>query len=490
MRLVTLGGLRLKGSAFTRPKPLLLLVYLSLEHSQSRRDIATLFFPTTKDPMQSLRANLLHLNKEANGAVQSNEQKIWTELPCDALELLAAFNQGDFHKTLELYKGPFLEDFDTSELNAELETWLYETREGLAVNVRDAHLALGERFASQGKLSEGAKHAEQAYLLRGAPEPSSEILGRMYLLLRAGNSPQVESVLKEAKGYGLELPLEHLSAAKASVLEAASTMSELSTDSSSNDAAELSGLELLPPTLQPPAIQPPAPQPRSKFFVALSLVLVAGLLAGFLFFRNRSPVLPQPTEESVGIDDADIALHEDYWCSNFSGLDLTSSIPQQNTAIRFLVEMPPNTMLSNATLRLVASKTTETLNGEGFMIHGVFDASPWLPSDTCDDSQAAAHDYRNRTRTSASVTYQPAQWQANKPYAIDVTAIVQEVIDNPTWTGGAVAFAIEKFENALVDITAYSSEGSGPDPNKQAKLFLYYEADATLKHSSTTEAVR
>jgi hypothetical protein len=43
MRLVMLGGLALEPSTFTRPKPLLLLAYLSLEGPRSRRDIAELF---------------------------------------------------------------------------------------------------------------------------------------------------------------------------------------------------------------------------------------------------------------------------------------------------------------------------------------------------------------------------------------------------------------------------------------------------------------
>jgi hypothetical protein len=43
MKLLMLGKLKLEPSTFTRPKPLLLLAYLSLEGPRSRRDLAGLF---------------------------------------------------------------------------------------------------------------------------------------------------------------------------------------------------------------------------------------------------------------------------------------------------------------------------------------------------------------------------------------------------------------------------------------------------------------
>jgi hypothetical protein len=44
LQLKALGGLRLEGTSFARPTPLLLLAYLSLEGLQQRRHLAELFW--------------------------------------------------------------------------------------------------------------------------------------------------------------------------------------------------------------------------------------------------------------------------------------------------------------------------------------------------------------------------------------------------------------------------------------------------------------
>ena len=44
MKLITLGDLKLEGSAFKRPKALLLLAFLALEGKKERRHLAELFW--------------------------------------------------------------------------------------------------------------------------------------------------------------------------------------------------------------------------------------------------------------------------------------------------------------------------------------------------------------------------------------------------------------------------------------------------------------
>jgi DNA-binding SARP family transcriptional activator len=75
MRLKTFGGVSLEPPTLTRPKPLLLLVYLNIEGSRSRRDLAELFWRDSKDPMQNLRTALSQINKDAPEAVQTDEKK-------------------------------------------------------------------------------------------------------------------------------------------------------------------------------------------------------------------------------------------------------------------------------------------------------------------------------------------------------------------------------------------------------------------------------
>jgi hypothetical protein len=88
MYLHTLGGLRLEGSAFSRPKPLLLLAYLALEGSQPRSRLAELFFMETSDGKNSLSRALTYLRKEVPGVIEADNKKVWTTVSCDAAELL------------------------------------------------------------------------------------------------------------------------------------------------------------------------------------------------------------------------------------------------------------------------------------------------------------------------------------------------------------------------------------------------------------------
>ncbi len=206
MRLILLGGLALEPSAFTRPKPLLLLAYLHLEGPRSRREVAELFWQGSKDPMQGLRMALLQL-KDVPEAIQSDEKRVWTDLPSDLSDLKTQLSQGNLREALARYKGPFLEGFALQDVSEELEEWLFQTRERIAGEVREAVLDLAEQEAKAGDFKEAAKRAEQAYLLRFAPEPESMLLSRIYTLLRADENPQAESVAKEARAYGLELAL-------------------------------------------------------------------------------------------------------------------------------------------------------------------------------------------------------------------------------------------------------------------------------------------
>jgi DNA-binding SARP family transcriptional activator len=207
MRLILLGKLALEPSIFTRPKPLLLLAYLSMVWPRSRRDIAELFWQDSKDPMQGLRMALVQLNKEAPEAVQTDEKRVWTTLPSDLAELRDHLTKGELERGLGFYKGTFVEDFDMQDVGAELEEWIFQTRERVAEEVREALLNLAEKDAAKADYGKAASRAEAAYLLRFAPEPDAALLGRIYVLLRANESSQAESVAKEARGYGLELTL-------------------------------------------------------------------------------------------------------------------------------------------------------------------------------------------------------------------------------------------------------------------------------------------
>ncbi len=86
---------------------------------------------------------------------------------------------------------------------AELEEWIYGTREYLASQVRRALIDVGEETAAGGEFKEAAAHAERAYLLSEAPPPDPEELMRLYSLLLAGDNRRAVELQREAQAYDL-----------------------------------------------------------------------------------------------------------------------------------------------------------------------------------------------------------------------------------------------------------------------------------------------
>jgi predicted ATPase len=225
----TLGGLWLEGSAFRRPKPLLLLAYLALEGPKPRRYLAELFFMEAADQMNSLSRALSYLRQEVPGVIEADNKKVWGTVSCDASELLSFTDNKQFEKCLGLYQGAFAADYELG-LSEELEEWLYGTREILAAKARNAFLNLGESEAAKSNFSQAAQLAEKAYKLKEAKELEPDDFRRLYNLLYAGNSPLAADIRKEAKSF--EIPLElsreeakaHLSEVSETTLETANNL--------------------------------------------------------------------------------------------------------------------------------------------------------------------------------------------------------------------------------------------------------------------------
>ena len=204
MRIRTLGALALDGANFTRPKPLLLLAYLALEGAQERRYLAELFWPEASDRLKSLTVALSQLRQGAPGAVQADRQRVWTRLPCDAVELLERLQNGARDDALMTDRGPFLGGFYVPALGVELEEWVFRTRELVAARLHQARLDLAEREARDGRFEVATTRAEAAIeLLAMGPEPDE--LARLHTLLLAGRSPLAVRVREEVESFGIEL---------------------------------------------------------------------------------------------------------------------------------------------------------------------------------------------------------------------------------------------------------------------------------------------
>jgi tetratricopeptide (TPR) repeat protein len=201
--LQTLGKLELDGSDLKRPKPLLLLAYLSLEGPQERRHLSELFWPEATNGLASLSTALYRISKDAEDSVDADELRVWSLVETDAQTLLAQLDSPSWNRSL--YQGAFLQGLFLPGWSSELEEWVYETRERIAKRVQKALLQLAEKTASLGQFKEAATQAEEACKLPGATELEPEDLSRYYSLLVAGNNAHAEVVLQLANEYGIGL---------------------------------------------------------------------------------------------------------------------------------------------------------------------------------------------------------------------------------------------------------------------------------------------
>lgn len=204
MLLRTLGGVRIEGSAFARPKPLLLASYLAMEGPRPRRHLAELFWPEARDPLRSLSVALTRLRKGVPGAVTADRRQAACQLPCDATAFLAHLDRGEREAALALYRGPFLDGLHLKTWSVELEEWLHAQREFLADRAFRTLLDAAERQAGRGRFDDGADLAEAASRLRWTvPEPHD--LERLHTLLAAADRASAERVRREAEGLALAL---------------------------------------------------------------------------------------------------------------------------------------------------------------------------------------------------------------------------------------------------------------------------------------------
>jgi DNA-binding SARP family transcriptional activator len=480
MKLITLGELRLDGSTFTRPKALVLLAYLQLEGIQNRCDIAELFWPSSVDAMKAFRVFMTQINKEIERAIQADSQKIWVDLSGDVLELREALEKKRLVEAIALYKGPFLAGIDLSDIGEELEEWIYKTREYFADAIRQVLLSLGEQEASQGNYKEGADYAQKAYFLRSAPEPTQETLEQMYVLLKVGQSQYAEDIAKEAKNYNVDLHLTP-EEAKAKLnkslesIEVAGSDEQLSMPGQS-ETNSLDKVGETPVFLTARSFTRKAQ--RSYWLLGAGGLFFALVVVGYFFVSSF-----KTKEINLGPDDVDVALESYYFCNTHKFLYLSSKYDEQSTALRFRdVFIPKSTtkekvIVKRATLTFMVSHSSESLTDEaGFTIKGLFDSSAWLvpePND-CKLDPIEAKNYIERKRTIASETYHPTSWIAGEIHTIDVTEIVQELVDSSDWTSGAFAFAIDRAAESWIDLNVFSFDGATTNLDKRPRLSIDY----------------
>ena len=212
MQLVTFGKVRLSGCDFSRPKPLLLLSYVTLEGPRERRKLADLFWreeaPSKNDVSKKLGklSVVLAQFKKEDAAVFPDTPGL-DPLPslvgCDAPLFLQRLEKNNLEEALELYQGPFLHDLGKPltdlDVKDEILDWVLEKREYLADKARSAMLSLAEQAHAKGDAREATLWAEKAYAVTDAPELEPAQLSRLQHLLRATKSDVTKKVDKAVK---------------------------------------------------------------------------------------------------------------------------------------------------------------------------------------------------------------------------------------------------------------------------------------------------
>ncbi len=208
MYLKALGRLELEGSNFTRIKPLVLLAYLVVEGVKERRFLAELFWSDASDSLNSLSRALSQLRKGAEGSIDADEHRVWTNLSADATDFLNALKTKNAEDALATYSGAFLQGAHLLDWGVELEEWIYEKREAFATFAQRMMLEQADILASRGNFDAAAELAEKAYTLEGASMPEPEDLSRYFELLTAANHPLANKIKDEAQSFGINLSLK------------------------------------------------------------------------------------------------------------------------------------------------------------------------------------------------------------------------------------------------------------------------------------------
>jgi hypothetical protein len=492
MRLLTLGQLQLESASLTRPKPLLLLAYLNLEGIRARRDVAALFWGGIKDPMQGLRVALVQINKDAPKAVQSDQYRVWSELETDLSQMCSAFDEQRFEAGLSLYQGPFLDGLDTSSCNEELEEWIWQTRERVADRVRGAHLALAERAAAAGDHRRAAQHAEAAYLLRAAPEPTLRQLEHFHRFFQAAGSVHAEHVAREAKTFGV-----HLDSSPEVALTQTPEPSANEQTSSVPMRFEPQAVIVLEPNVKRDARA--AAQSRSWWRYSRQGLLLTTIVGAFLTLGLASALVLLARDDKAltiandalnesdnGDDDVDVGLGSNYFCPKGGHIYLSTTYKDQSTAIRFrnvkLSKGGGGRITIQKAILVFAPSTNiaSVTRGGGFKVYGLFDARPWPSNPDC--KAPKAQDYKSRGRTIRSVLHTPSAWLERQAQVVDVTAIVQEIVQAIVQEPGrdtkrgddGFAFAIDKLPDSTANLRAFSFESGASDVKKRPKLSITY----------------
>ncbi len=183
----------------TRKAQALLIYLVSTERNWPRDTLAALFWPETADKRahKNLRDILPSLRKQAGAYLTLNDETIGinpsTQYSCDVTRFVAAL-EGSLHsieistlcKTLELYRGEFLEGYDTAKISIDFELWTLRERERLQQLALMGFSTLCRRQQESGAYEDALRTNRR--LLKLAPWDEATHREQMQILVALGIS--------------------------------------------------------------------------------------------------------------------------------------------------------------------------------------------------------------------------------------------------------------------------------------------------------------
>jgi len=168
----TLGRIGSSDGQFNRQHQLVtILAYIGLEGPVDRTTLATLFWPTSPNPLNSLSSALTRIRRLAPDAVTIEDALIRTSIAIDAAVLRSALGHGTDDLTAhQQHVGPFLKGVRIRNVGVELEEWIFDTRDRLSdAAARNAIEACRVAQAS-GRTAEATQLAERAVQLASSKQ--------------------------------------------------------------------------------------------------------------------------------------------------------------------------------------------------------------------------------------------------------------------------------------------------------------------------------
>lgn len=191
-----------------QPLPVAVLAYLAVGGPRDRDHLAELFWPNSKNALNSLSTTLNRIRDHVpDGVWIRGGNVVGTDLVSDVGDVRDAIDRSDVDSAVALYRAPFLESLKLRRQSPEFEEWVLEVRANLASTVEMALLQRSQELSTAGEHKAAAVAAERAWEIAIRDSfPSPDYFETYHRLLASTARPSANAVRAMAEDFGMALP--------------------------------------------------------------------------------------------------------------------------------------------------------------------------------------------------------------------------------------------------------------------------------------------